>query len=95
MSPASKKLGLSRKLQPFAFRLHACTNIRSPPTPRPYTIPYPFETHQTNMEELNHLFGACSCERNQYTVVIPTASASQAQVYFDNGLTNRKYRHIM
>jgi len=47
------------------------------------------------MEELNHLFGACSCERNQYTVVIPTASASQAQVYFDNGLTNRKYRHIM
>ncbi|KAF2766997.1 hypothetical protein EJ03DRAFT_259015, partial [Teratosphaeria nubilosa] len=42
------------------------------------------------MADLNHLFGSCSCERNQYTVVIPASSASIAQVFFDNSATNRR-----
>ncbi|KAK5121244.1 hypothetical protein LTR85_005410 [Meristemomyces frigidus] len=42
------------------------------------------------MADLNHLFGSCACERNQYTVIIPGSSASLAQVYFDNSAANRR-----
>ncbi|CAK3767397.1 hypothetical protein DOTSEDRAFT_70635 [Lecanosticta acicola] len=43
------------------------------------------------MAALNHLFGSCACERNQYTVVIPdTPSASLAHVYFDNTALSRR-----
>lgn len=42
------------------------------------------------MAALNHLFGSCACERNQYTVVIPTPSASLAHVFFDNSALSRK-----
>ncbi|KAK4543874.1 hypothetical protein LTR36_004648 [Oleoguttula mirabilis] len=42
------------------------------------------------MADLNHLFGSCACERNQYTVVIPGASATRAQVFFDNSTANRR-----
>ena len=43
------------------------------------------------MEELNHLFGSCACERNQYTVVIPNGSSDLAEVFFDNSNSNRTY----
>ncbi|KAI6894241.1 hypothetical protein KC318_g10958 [Hortaea werneckii] len=42
------------------------------------------------MEELNHLFGSCACERNQYTVVIPNGSSDLAEVFFDNSNSNRR-----
>lgn len=44
------------------------------------------------MADINHLFGSCACERNQYEVVIPTQSASLAQVFFDNTALSRKSR---
>ncbi|KAK4503728.1 hypothetical protein PRZ48_004643 [Zasmidium cellare] len=39
---------------------------------------------------LNHLFGSCACERNQYEVTIPAQSASLAQVFFDNTALSRR-----
>ncbi|KAK3701609.1 hypothetical protein LTR37_015360 [Vermiconidia calcicola] len=42
------------------------------------------------MEDLNHLHGSCACERNQYTIIIPTSSTSLAQVFFDNSVANRR-----
>ncbi|KAK3653350.1 hypothetical protein LTR56_004554 [Elasticomyces elasticus] len=42
------------------------------------------------MDDLNHLFGTCACSRNQYTIVIPTASTSRANVFFDNSASNRR-----
>jgi hypothetical protein len=42
------------------------------------------------MENVNQLYGGCACERNQYTVIIPSSSASLAQVFFDNSAANRK-----
>lgn len=36
------------------------------------------------------LYGSCACLRNQYTILIPTASTSLAQVYFDNSTASRK-----
>lgn len=41
------------------------------------------------MADLNHLFGSCACERNQYEVIIPAQSASLAQVFFDNTALSR------
>ncbi|EMC98670.1 hypothetical protein BAUCODRAFT_103051 [Baudoinia panamericana UAMH 10762] len=50
-------------------------------------------------DSLHHLFGTCACERNQYTVIIPSTTPSQAQaqeqappvhVFFDNSLANRR-----
>jgi len=43
------------------------------------------------MAEVNELYGSCSCERNQYTVVIPTSSTSLAHVFFDNSVENRSF----
>ncbi|KAI5367313.1 hypothetical protein Slin15195_G024400 [Septoria linicola] len=37
-----------------------------------------------------HLFGGCSCERNQYVIAIPPSSSAQAQVFFDNSATSRR-----
>ncbi|KAK5171014.1 uncharacterized protein LTR77_004158 [Saxophila tyrrhenica] len=42
------------------------------------------------MADVNELYGSCACERNQYTIVIPTASTSLAQVFFDNSAANRR-----
>ncbi|KAK3713356.1 hypothetical protein LTR37_008548 [Vermiconidia calcicola] len=42
------------------------------------------------MADLNHLYGSCACERNQYTIIIPTSSTSLAQVFFDNSVANRR-----
>ena len=42
------------------------------------------------MADLNHLYGACACERNQYTVIIPSSSTSLTQVFFDNSAANRE-----
>lgn len=42
------------------------------------------------MADFSELYGACACERNQYMVVIPAASTSQAQVFFDNSIANRR-----
>ncbi|KAF2163772.1 hypothetical protein M409DRAFT_25954 [Zasmidium cellare ATCC 36951] len=41
-------------------------------------------------EAINHLFGSCACERNQYEVIIPAQSASLAQVFFDNTALSRR-----
>ncbi|GAB7366171.1 hypothetical protein MBLNU230_g7732t1 [Neophaeotheca triangularis] len=37
------------------------------------------------------LYGSCACERNQYTITLPSDSgASNAQVYLDNSAANRR-----
>ena len=46
------------------------------------------------MSDLNHLYGSCACERNQYTIIVPEASASLAQVFFDNSAANRKSKEL-
>lgn len=54
-------------------------------------LPHLYTQPKANiMADLNHLFGSCACERNQYTVIIPGSSASLAQVYFDNSAANRR-----
>lgn len=42
------------------------------------------------MSDHNQLHGSCACERNQYTIIIPAASASLAQVFFDNTTATRR-----
>ena len=39
--------------------------------------------------ENSALHGSCACERNQYTILIPPTSSSQASVFFDNSAANR------
>lgn len=38
------------------------------------------------------LYGACACERNQYTILVPASASSQAHVFFDNSAANRTYK---
>lgn len=42
----------------------------------------------------NELYGSCACERNQYTILIPSSSQarSQAEVFFDNSRANRRFQ---
>ncbi|KAF7192873.1 hypothetical protein HII31_05787 [Pseudocercospora fuligena] len=42
------------------------------------------------MADLNHLVGACACERNYYNITFPSESASLAQVFFDNSSSSRR-----
>lgn len=42
------------------------------------------------MADSNNLFGSCACERNQYTILLPSSSTSLAHVFFDNSAANRK-----
>lgn len=42
------------------------------------------------VDSINHLFGSCACERNQYEVLIPSSDASLAQVFFDNSALSRR-----
>lgn len=48
-----------------------------------------FFDHFPTMADVNELYGSCSCERNKYTVIIPTDSTSLAHVFFDNSVENR------
>lgn len=48
-------------------------------------------TSETN----SALHGSCACERNQYTILVPSASASQASVFFDNSAANRTSLHLL
>lgn len=47
------------------------------------------------MAESQHLYGSCACERNQYTIVIPSTTAKQVQVFFDNTAANRKFIDVL
>ena len=48
------------------------------------------------MSRQRPLRGACSCGRNHYTVVVPTESIEQAQVYFDDSSESRmKLTHML
>ncbi|KAI5299066.1 hypothetical protein KEM56_003547 [Ascosphaera pollenicola] len=38
---------------------------------------------------VDHLYGSCSCGRNQYVIAIPLAHTRDAAVYFDNGSDGR------
>lgn len=42
------------------------------------------------MADHSELYGSCACERNQYTVIIPSTSASLAHVFFSNSAANRE-----
>jgi len=39
---------------------------------------------------LHQLFGACACDRNQYTITVPVAEVRRARVFFDNSTANRR-----
>ncbi|KAM3425202.1 hypothetical protein BST61_g7159 [Cercospora zeina] len=40
--------------------------------------------------DITHLFGGCSCERNQFVISIPRAARHEAQVFFDNTSASRR-----
>ncbi|KAF2215822.1 hypothetical protein CERZMDRAFT_65218 [Cercospora zeae-maydis SCOH1-5] len=40
--------------------------------------------------DITHLFGGCSCERNQFVISIPRAARHEAQVFFDNTNASRR-----
>ncbi|GIZ42282.1 hypothetical protein CKM354_000555700 [Cercospora kikuchii] len=42
------------------------------------------------MADITHLFGGCSCERNQFVISIPRAARHEAQVFFDNSSASRR-----
>ncbi|PPJ59537.1 hypothetical protein CBER1_08865 [Cercospora berteroae] len=42
------------------------------------------------MTDTTHLFGGCSCERNQFVISIPRAARHEAQVFFDNSSASRR-----
>lgn len=73
------------------------TNLRSL-TVEPQTSKLPSRplshihiTSEHNMASpTSALHGSCACERNQYTILVPTSSVSDVQVFFDNSAANRK-----
>ncbi|KAF2721320.1 hypothetical protein K431DRAFT_284931 [Polychaeton citri CBS 116435] len=47
------------------------------------------------MADINHLYGSCACERNQYAILVPTNNVAlpshrRARVFFDNSLATRR-----
>lgn len=48
-------------------------------------------THiHTPHPNMAQLYGTCACERNQYTIIIPSDVRTHAQVFFDNSRDSRR-----